>query len=236
MKIIDKIIKKITKLRLQPIHIYDLHHVCKKFDDECMNLCDWMPIDEFQNKVLTMRQSGIEFISLSDAYHHICNDWFRRKKYAVITFDDGYASLKEILPWLQEHNIPVTLFINPDYAAGKAYRKTPKEKYLTIEELSELAHTPYTVQHTPMVEIGMHGLQHIDVSQMNEQKFINYAKSSITETSKLNGYIPFWAYTWGRHSVISDKILADLQIPIVLVDGMINYSNRLCLHRELLTT
>lgn len=44
------------------------------------------------------------------------------------------------------------LFVNPDYACGKAYRENKKESYLTIEELS-----------TAQVEIGMHGLQHVEL-------------------------------------------------------------------------
>ena len=46
-------IKRIClKLRLQPIRVYCMHHVCDKFDAESMNKGDWMQIDEFKNKVI----------------------------------------------------------------------------------------------------------------------------------------------------------------------------------------
>ncbi len=40
-----------------------------------------------------MQKGGVEFISLTEAYEHICNDNIRCKRYAVLTFDDGYTSL-----------------------------------------------------------------------------------------------------------------------------------------------
>ena len=104
MNIIAKIQRKLMKLRLHPIRVFCLHHVCAEFDAESMNACDWMQIDEFKSKVMTLQQNGVEFISLSKAYKHICYDHIRSKNYAVLTFDDGYASLKEILPCLQTKN------------------------------------------------------------------------------------------------------------------------------------
>ena len=103
-------------LRLQPIRVYCLHHVCTSYDAETMYEGDWMALNAFQATIRKMQQSGVEFLSLSDAYKHMRNDFSRRKKYAVLTFDDGYASLKEVLPWLKAQHIPVTLFVNPDYA------------------------------------------------------------------------------------------------------------------------
>lgn len=210
-------------LRLQPIRVFCLHHVCQCFDNETMHEGDWMALNLFQAKIKKMQQSGVEFLSLSEAYKHLKHDYFRRKKYAVLAFDDGYASLKEVLPWLKARCIPVTLFVNSDYACGKAYRETEKETYLTIEELS-----------AAQVEIGMHGLQHIDATKMGEYEFRFFVGETIQATAMLDGYIPFWAYTWGRHTPTTDSILKENGIIPVLVDGMKNYNNTSCIHRELL--
>ena len=214
------------KLRMQPIRVFCLHHVCRAFDAECMNRGDWMQIDEFKNKVLALQRDGVEFISLTEAYHHICSDWFRRKKYAVLTFDDGYASLKEILPWLEEQQIPATLFINGMYLDGKSYRKIPKEKYLTEEELFALT--------SPLIEIGNHGWEHIRVTDMTEGEFVESVARNIDLLQKHSNYIPFWAYTYGAHSNKTDDYLLHQHglIPIY-IDGMKNY-NEIVIHRELL--
>lgn len=215
-----------VKLRLQPIRVFCLHHVCNQFDADAMNACDWMQIDEFKSKVQAMRQDGVEFISLFRAYRHITNDRIRCKKYAVLTFDDGYASVKEILPWLEEQQIPVTLFINGKYLDGQSYRKNPKERYLTKEELFALT--------TPLVEIGSHGWEHINANAMAVEEFIGSVQKNVELLSAHPRYIPFHAYTYGGHNHKVDIKLHEEYVIPVLVDGMKNYNKTNCIHRELL--
>ena len=213
------------KLRLQPIRVYCLHHVCAEFDAEVMNACDWMQFDEFKTKVKTMQQNGVEFISLSDAYKHICNDHVRCKKYAVLVFDDGYASLKEILPWLEERQIPVALFINGKYLDGKSYRKNPKEKYLTKEELFALS--------SPLIEIGSHGWEHLDASKISADEFKIIIEQNIQLLHTHPRYVPFHAYTWGKHNGMNDTILQSKNIIPVYINGMKNYREQQVIYREL---
>lgn len=223
------IMQKIVHLRLQPIRIYCLHHVCVHFNSTSMYKEDWMALADFKRIIFSMRQQGVVFIALSAAYQKMQKDHIRLHKYAVLTFDDGYASLKEVLPWLIEQNIPVTLFVNPDYAEGKAYRETPSENYLSIADIENYVATSHG-----LIEIGMHGLQHKDVSTMSEKDFIAFAIQSIAATSKINGFIPFWAYTWGRHTAKTDRILQANNIIPVLMDGMRNFNVKSHIHRELL--
>ena len=219
-----KIRRKWIKLRLQPIRVFCLHHVCEMYDADVMNACDWIALDEFKIKVQTLQQNGVEFISLSKAHTHITKDKIRCKKYAVLTFDDGYASLKEILPWLFENNIPVTLFVNGKYLDGKSYRNTPKEQYLTKEELFALT--------TPLVEIGSHGWEHIDANAMAIEEFASSVQKNIELLSAHPRYIPFHAYTYGGHNHKVDTELYEAHIIPVLVDGMKNYNKTNCIHRE----
>ena len=225
-ELFHRIKHRLLKLRLHPIRVFCFHHVCKTFDAEVMNQGDWMQIDDFKAKMQKLRQDGVEFISLTEAYKHICKDWFRYKNYAVLTFDDGYASLKEILPWLEEQQIPTTLFINGKYLDGKSYRKNPNEKYLTNEELFSLT--------SPLIEIGSHGWEHTDASKMS----VNELKLSVEQNIELLHahpcYIPFHAYTWGKHNGVTDTILQSKNIIPVYMDGMSNYSDFKVIHRELL--
>lgn len=214
------------KFRLQPIRVFCLHHVCKTYDESAMYQDDWMQIDEFKAKVLSMQQDGVEFISLKDAYNKITNDKFRNRKYAVLTFDDGYASLKEILPWLENQKIPATLFINGKYLDGKSYRKNPKEKYLTKEELFSLT--------SPLIEIGSHGWEHNRATEMTAGEFVESVKRNIGLLSGHPNYIPFWAYTYGSHSNKTDDYLHRQGLVPVYIDGMKNYNEIKVIHRELL--
>ncbi len=219
------IVNKITKMRLRPIRVFCLHHVCETFDVESMYECDWMQIDEFKNKVFSMQEGGVEFISLTEAYKHICNDWFRYKKYSVLTFDDGYATLKELLPWLEEQRIPATFFINGKYLDGESYRKNPNEKYINNEEVFALT--------SSLIEIGSHGWEHTDASKISTEEFIQSIAQNVELLQTHPRFIPFHAYTWGRHNGMTDIILQSKNIIPVYMDGMKNYNNQHIIHREL---
>ena len=225
-ELVNKIRRKWMKLRLQPIYVFCFHHVCETFDAASMNQRDWMQIDEFKQKVLKMQQDGVEFISLKEAYNKITNDKFRNRKYAVLTFDDGYASLKEILPWLEEQQISVTLFINGKYLDGTSYRKNPKEKYLTKEELFALT--------SPLIEIGSHGWEHTDASKISTEEFIQSIAQNVELLQTHPRFIPFHAYTWGIHNEMTDILLQSKNIIPVYMDGMKNYREQQVIHRELL--
>lgn len=224
---IEKIKRKWMKLCLQPIRVFCLHHVCEHFDVDAMYPCDWMALDEFKRKINDLRSQGYQFISLTDAYEYLKKDWFRRKKYSVLTFDDGYKSLNEVLPWLEEQKIPATLFINGKYLDGKSYRETPNEQYLTYDELFSLTN--------PLIEIGHHGWEHTVATEMTEEELIDSLQKNIEILSSHPRYIPFWAYTYGIHNKNSDVTLSNNGMTIVLVNGEKNYKWKGSIARELLS-
>ena len=222
---IHKVLRKWMKLRLEPIRVFCLHHVCEQFDSDAMYSCDWMALDDFKQKINVLRSQGYQFISLMAAYEHLKNDWFRRKKYAVLTFDDGYKSLKEVLPWLEEQQIPATLFINGKYLDGTSYRETPKEQYLTHDELFALT--------SPLIEIGHHGWEHKSVKEIPEE-LINSMHKNIEILSSHPRYVPFWAYTYGIHDKNSDIIIKHTNLIPILVTGSKNYRWKGNIDRELM--
>ena len=69
-----KLHRRWVRMRLRPIRVYCLHHVCERFEAESMHESDWMQIDMFHSKVLAMQQARVVFITLKDAYEHICKD------------------------------------------------------------------------------------------------------------------------------------------------------------------
>jgi peptidoglycan/xylan/chitin deacetylase (PgdA/CDA1 family) len=212
------------KIRLQPIRVFCLHHVCEQFDADAMYACDWMALDEFRLKINALRSQGYQFISLTAAYEHLKKDWFRYKKYAVLTFDDGYKSIQEMLPWLEDQQIPATLFINGKYLDGVSYRNNANEKYLTYDKLFSIS--------LPLIEIGSHGYEHADASKMSEEDFQKHINMNIQLLQKHPNYVPFHAYTWGRYKKQTNDILKNLCVTPVYVDGIKNYNEPNCIHRE----
>ena len=222
----NKLRRKLMKIRLQPIRVFCLHHICEHFDSDAMYACDWMALDAFKKKINELRNQGYQFISLTSAYEHLKKDWFRRKKYAVLTFDDGYKSLLEVLPWLEEQQIPATLFINGKYLDGKSYRETPKEQYLTYDELLALT--------SPLIEIGYHGWEHTAADTMTNNELIESLFKNEKILSSHLRYIPFWAYTWGRRTQNTDLILFKNNLMPIVITGGKNYSFQGNIDREIL--
>lgn len=224
--LLHKIQRKWMKLRLEPIRVFCLHHACEQFDADIMYTCDWMALDEFKQKINVLRDQGYHFVSLTAAYEHLQKDWFRCKKYAVLTFDDGYKSLKEVLPWLEAQQIPVTLFINGKYLDGKSYRETVKEQYLTHDALFSLT--------SPLLEIGHHGWEHTAATEMTDEELLESLQKNIEVLSSHPRYISFWAYTYGIHDQNSDVTLSNNGMTLVLVNGGKNYKWMGAIDRELL--
>ena len=134
---VHKIKRKWMKLRLQPIRVFCFHQTSELFDASTMYPGDWTQIDQFKRSIEKLKKQ-YSFIPLTEAYDKLVQDRFRRGKYAVLTADDGWTSLKNILPWLASQRIPVTLFVNPSYLKGEEIRENGMNKLLTWDELNNL--------------------------------------------------------------------------------------------------
>lgn len=228
MNLFEKIKRKWVKLRLQPIRVFCLHQVSDVFDENSMYRGDWMKTDDFKHAIEKLQKEGYIFISLKETYDHINNDWIRCSKYVALTADDGWASIRNILPWLNEQKIPITLFINPAYMDGKHFRERDTEKYLTDKEIQVLN------EQYPLVAIGSHGWEHIDNSKMDAVTFkenFNKAKDALTP---YGAYAYFYAYPNGRYSSVTDTILEQLKVCPLRADGEYNINDSTQIHREYL--
>lgn len=216
------------KLRLQPIRVLCFHQVSDVFDENSMYEQDWLQTDNFKGLINQFKSAGYQFISLEEAHEKLQCDRFRRKKYVVLTADDGWASLKNILPWLNEQKIPITLFLNPAYFDGIHYRNRDTERYLTQREVEQL-HEDY-----PLLTIGSHGWEHTAATMVTEQEFTESVEKSIAQLGLLSNYIPYFAYTWGWHSASSDKVLLRHNITPVCLSGGSNCKKNYYIDREIL--
>lgn len=227
-ELIHKIKRKWMKMRLQPIRVLCFHQVSEAFDESYMEPIDWLETDVFKQRIESLRKEGCNFISLPEAQEMMKMDWFRSEKYAVLTADDGWATLRNVLPWLNEQQIPVTLFLNPAYLDGKHYRNSDKEQYLSSEEVERL------YKQYPLVTIGSHGWEHVDATEQTEEEFRESIQRTQDYLSKLPNYIPFHAYTWGHWNTARNEILAEVGMKPVYMDGGKNYNDCDVIHRELM--
>lgn len=223
---LQKIKRKISHVLLRPIRVLVFHQVSNSFDRDVMWSCDWNEITSFKNSILSLK-SEYHFISLEEAHKHILHDVVRKEHFVVLTADDGYASLKNILPWLAENRIPITLFLNPGYLFNNETPGKGKESLLSKGELEKLIE-----QCSPYVSVASHGWTHKFCTQMSKEEFEKQANRSIQYMSSRKEYIPFYAYPCGKHTDWQDRFLIEHNIIPVYCDGMVNYNDPSRIHRE----
>ena len=224
----DKIVRKFIKHRLQPIRVLCFHQVSTHFDATNSWECDWMHTDVFKQKILQLKEQGYTFVSLPAAYDKLKNDTYRKEKYAVLTEDDANSCILDLMPWLADQNIPITLFIPYAFITREdtAHRCGVS---MTEEQLNELLK-----QYPSLVTIGNHGYHHTQVIRMTIDDFLTDVDAAETHLATYPEKIPFFAYPGGRHTPVADMLLQKAGLIPVYCDGNMNYNNFDVIHRELL--
>ena len=230
-KLINKLKRKWIRLWYQPIRVLVFHHVSDERDTLVCQEPDWTQLDQFKRNIEYLSQDHT-FISLAEAHNKLLHDWSRCRKYAVLTTDDGLASVQNVLPWLEEKKIPLTLFINTCYMAGDKLKPIhlqwlkelapdadvkviAKRMYLSKEQIFEMA--------SPFVEIGMHGHEHLDARAIVEDEFEQNIELCQQLLRNHPRYVSAYAYPWGRSTDASLRYLLKQGIVPVVVDGCKNY-------------
>lgn len=241
MRFFDRLNRYIVHhIRYTPIRVFCLHHISDEYDPVVCSRSDWISTSDFKS-VVGQLQKTYSFISLSEAYHRIKRDWFRLKKYAVLTFDDGYKSPLNSLQWLEEKQIPYTLFLNAKYLDGKTVsshilrRFEDTTTFLSEREIADSIYLKssdlYSLSET-FSSFGSHGYEHLDATQIPLDAFRIQIEKNHNELKEFKQFILFHAYTWGRHSVKTDNVLHDVGFIPVLMDGGKNYNDTRFIHRE----
>lgn len=225
-KLAKKACQEVRDFFVKPIRVFCFHQVSDAYNPVTTWKCDWTQTDVFKQSIKQLLNDGYSFISLTEAYEHITKDVFRRKKYAVLTFDDGDSSLKDLLPWIDEMNIPVTLFVNPASLLGESQREKPMD-LLTAQALQVLEQ-----KYNRLITIGNHGYFHRKCADLSIEEFQDDVQKSESFLTQYARKIPFYAYPYGSHSSSTNKYLLSINLCPVLCDGQKNYSDTRVIHRE----
>lgn len=239
--ILNKIAHKLTRLRLQPIRVFCFHQTSELFDADVYCKPDWVPTPYLKQFIEGLQREGYEYISLAEAHKHLQRDMIRRKKYAVLTADDGLKCQLDLLSWLEAHKVPITLFVNVETLNGDVCGRPMKEHFQIENKEEEKRHAEQLYlagealrNVSPIVSIGMHGVNHDDVTSLSVEAFREAVDVCKSEIGIHPQYIPFYAYTFGRHTRKTDAVLHQSGIVPVLSDGGENYNDAQYIHREII--
>ena len=239
-ELFHKVSRRWIKSRLQPIRVFCFHHVSETYDPLTMWEEDWVNTSAFTQWILSMKKHGYTFISLQEAYLKLKNDRFRREKYAVLTADDGFKSLLNILPWLIEQRIPVTLFVNPKYileeGIGENVQNRIKMTGAIIDNKMYLSAVDIVELQSPYITFAHHGYEHLDEWEIDEIKFTQNLTQCIDTMQRIfPNVIPFYAHTYGKAKKGNDAILYEHGLTPVYVSGDVNFNYGSYINRELVS-
>ena len=218
-------LRRLRRMWRHPIRVFVFHQVSDVFEPDTMWDIDWTQTDAFKGNVRSLMKK-YTFISLNEVKEHLAKDWFRFKDYAALTSDDGWASVKSILPWLAENKIPVTLFLNPSCLDGRHWNSRETDKLLTEAEVRRIVE-----QGAPYISVASHGWTHKNCKAMAKEEFENSVRKSEEVLERLPGKVPFYAFASGRHTPWQTAYLRENGLIPVFVDGRVNDNDPESIHR-----
>lgn len=240
-EILSKIHRKWTKIRLRPVRVFCMHHVSDVYDPKTMWECDWVNTDVLKQWIEAMQQQGYQFISLPEAHMHLQSDFIRCHKYAALTADDGFYSMLNILPWLEEQQIPITLFVNPKYIFEDAIGPNVQDKFneshgTAASDTIYLKKADVIKLQSPYVTLAHHGYEHYDSRKIDAELFTKNIDACVESMRIFAPYvIPYYAYPFGHYSRKYDSIIREQGLTPLYVSGGENYDNSQFLDRELIS-
>jgi peptidoglycan/xylan/chitin deacetylase (PgdA/CDA1 family) len=138
IKLPDSIISKIFFSFFQEknsLIIFLFHGLFKNEQEKNLNLVDpqtWIMVEDFKKFVEYYLDKNYKFVSPND----ILKGLIANRKYAMITFDDGYYNNQYTLPILKKYKIPATFFISTNQVKNNRcfwwdvlYREMNKQGY-----------------------------------------------------------------------------------------------------------
>lgn len=214
-----------TRLFRRPIPVFVFHQVSDVFEPETMWECDWTQTDAFKQRILALKKK-YTFIPLTEVRRHLAQDKWRFKNYASLTADDGWASLKNILPWLVEQKVPVTLFLNPSCLDGKHWNSRETDRLLTQEDVVRLVR-----QGSPYITVASHGWTHKSSLHMPMEAFVESVDKSERVLGEMPAKVPFFAYVSGLSAKGQADYLRKQGLTPVYVDKRVNSKDPTLIHR-----
>lgn len=216
---------RLTRMLRHPVKVFVFHQVSDVFEPETMWECDWTQIDVFKQYILALKKR-YTFMPLAEVPRHLAQDRIRFKDYAALTADDGWASLANILPWLVEQKIPVTLFLNPSCLDGKHWNSRETDRLLTKEDVVRIIG-----QGAPYITVASHGWTHRRCDEMTMDSFADNVDMAEKALEGMPAKVPFFAFASGLYTRAQVDYLRGRGLIPVFVDGRANEQDPASIHR-----
>lgn len=148
-----------------------------------------IPLSDFHNHIKILQNNG-RFISIDDALYSGSHTAHPRY---VLTFDDGYKDVLQVLPFTKKYGIPVALFVMSDSKNVNRKELDHSGRLLSAEDIRKLYKEGWT--------IGCHSATHADFSTLSEKELYREIAAAKTMLEKqLGAPVRYFAYPKGVYS------------------------------------
>lgn len=172
-------------------------------------------VDVFRNQIIAIKENFDEIVNASDFVRLSQTNQFKTKKYACITFDDGFDDVyRNAKPILDALNVSATIFLNQALYHLTNSNKLGLEDFITIKfprisqthkNLKGLSAAQLKDLISDGYEIGGHTYSHRSVPQMQMAEFeIEITEQMIFLKNHFNYELKSFAYPYGRKKDIPD--------------------------------
>jgi peptidoglycan/xylan/chitin deacetylase (PgdA/CDA1 family)/glycosyltransferase involved in cell wall biosynthesis len=142
----------------------------------------------FESQLKLLASHGVSFVSIHDVVAWQQGKGSLPKKAVAITFDDGYADFETAaLPFLEKHQIPVTLFVVGSEEASRPALMN-EQPLLSIEGVER-------VRRHPLVTIGYHSFSHANLDKC--------AGEDLAHEVRQTGPAEYFAFPGGHYSTVA---------------------------------
>ncbi len=154
----------------------------------------YIPEDVFAGHLGYLRDHGWRVIDLPTLFSGIAAPESLPERAAVLTFDDGYRSMRTVaLHWLLRFGYPAVLFVPTDYIGGFNgfdAGHEPEEAICDWDDLRELERLGVSIQ--------SHGASHRSFSKLSlPEQEEELARSKSALEANLEGPVEMFAYPYG---------------------------------------
>ena len=197
-----------TKSNGKQLAVLSFHKIGKPPTDG-WNTWFYIPEETFVRQLNDLKTGGWEALDCAQFLEGLRNPESLPERSVLITFDDGYRSMRTfVLPLMRGYALPAVLFVPTDYVGGRNTfdgGAEPDEAICSWEDLRELERWGISIQ--------SHSASHRRFSGMNldEQK-VELVRSKAALEDNLGKRVEIFAFPYGDDGENPEELRGELEL------------------------
>lgn len=182
------------------------HRLVLNSDEDSVNIIH-LSKEKFEEQLIYLKEKRFETITFTDLKDLSLSER-KKRKYIILTFDDGYEDNYTILyPLLKKYNMKAVIYLVSNINYNKWDMDELGEKKLNLlnrEQILEMSNSG-------LIEFGGHTSNHVKLDTLSvDEQFNEIKENKIFLEKLLNKKLISFAYPYGRFTDESKKLVKDL--------------------------